>query len=179
MKSRPDKSRRVVAYMMKFITNLKKVKANKTNQASTTTKASNLINEPTLPENNLTSAADCYFRKATLEVKYFVKESQYSKITREKDGKLIYTGRILPTDSSTISGSITKAMQDLSATTFCIPLVDKHSLIAYAIINEVHWHDNMEQHAGVETVWRYVLQRASIIEERSIVKTIKRNSQRC
>ena len=43
-------------------------------------------------------------------------------------------------------------MQDLSATTFCIPLVHKHSLTAYAITNEVHWHDNVAQHAGVETV---------------------------
>ena len=99
----PDKYRftkviRVVAYIMKFITNLKKVKANITNQASTTAKASNQINEPTLTESNLTSAAD-YFGKATLEVKHFVKESQYSEISREKDGKLIYVGRNLLIDS--------------------------------------------------------------------------------
>lgn len=34
----------------------------------------------------------------------------------------------------------------------CVLLVDKHSPIAYAIINEVYWLDNIAQHAGVETV---------------------------
>ena len=167
---------RILAYIIKFISNIKKIKLN---LSSSTSKTSNQHNLPTLTEIDLTTAADYYFKKATLEVKQFVKESQYSKFSREKDGKLIYTGRILPTDTSTITGSLTKAMQDLSVTTFCIPLVDKHSPIAYAIINEVHWHDNVAQHAGVETVWRFVLKRAYIIEGRSIVKTIKRNCQRC
>ena len=108
-----------------------------------------------------------------------MKESQHSKISREKDGKLIFTIRILPTDSSTTSGSITKAMEDLSTTTLGLPLVDQHSPIAFAIINDIHWHDNVAQHAGVERVWRYVLKRAYIIEDRSIVKIIKRNCQRC
>ena len=134
---------------------------------------------PTLTKTNLTSAADYYFRKATFIVKYFVKESQYSKISREKDGKLTYTRRILPTNSSAISGPMTKAMQNLSATTFCISLVDKHSPIAYAIINEVHWHDNVAQNADLETVCIYALRRANIIEGKSIAKTIKRYSRRC
>ena len=73
---------RVVAYIMKIITNLKKFTANKTNQASTTAKVSNKTNVPFLTENNITSAADCYFGKATLEVEYFAKESQYLKSSR-------------------------------------------------------------------------------------------------
>ena len=43
-------------------------------------------------------------------------------------------------------------MQDLPVTTFCILVVDKDSVIPYAIINQVHWHDNVAQHAGVEIV---------------------------
>ena len=58
---------------MKFITSLKKVKGNKTNQASTTAEASNQTNISTLAESNLTSAADYYFRKATLEIKEYIK----------------------------------------------------------------------------------------------------------
>ena len=43
-------------------------------------------------------------------------------------------------------------MQDLLVTTFCILVVDKNSVIPYAITNQGHWHDNVAQHAGVEIV---------------------------
>ena len=36
-----------------------------------------------------------FFRKAMLEVKNFLKESQYKVIVTEKEGILYYTGRIL------------------------------------------------------------------------------------
>ena len=70
-------------------------------------------------------------------------------------------------------------MQDLSAATFCVPIVAKNSPFAYAIINDIHWYDKVAQHSGVEMVWRYVLKKAYIIEGRSIVKNIKRLCHRC
>ena len=69
-------------------------------------------------------------------------------------------------------------MQDLSAATFCVPIVDKHSPLAYAIINDIHWNNKVAQHSGIEMVWRYVLKKAYIIEGRSIVNN-KRLCQRC
>ena len=74
---------------------------------------------------------------------------------------------------------MTNAMQDLSAATFCVPIVDKHSPLAYAIINDVRWNDKVAQHSGIETVWRYVLKKAYVTEGCSIVKNIKRLCQRC
>ena len=74
---------------------------------------------------------------------------------------------------------MTNAMQDLSAETFCVPIVAKNSPFAYAIINDIHWYDKVAQHSGVEMVWRYVLKKAYIIEGRSIVKNIKRLCHRC
>ena len=68
---------------------------------------------------------------------------------------MLYTGQILPTNSTSITGSMTDTMQDLSATIFCVPIVDKHSLCAYANINDIHWNDKEAQHSGVEMVWRY------------------------
>ena len=61
-------------------------------------------------------------------------------------------------------------MQDLSAAIFCVPIVDKHSPIAYVIINDIHWNDKVVQHSDsdIETVWRYVLKKAYIIEGCSI-----------
>ena len=70
-------------------------------------------------------------------------------------------------------------MQDSSAATFCVPIVDKHSPLAYAIINDIHWNNKVAQQSGVKMVWRYVLKKAYIIEGRSIVKNIKRLCQRC
>ena len=96
-----------------------------------------------------------------------------TKSSKEKGGKLLYTGRILPTNSTWITGSMTNTMQDLSAATFSLPIVDKHSPLAYAIIKDIHWNDKVAQHSGVETVWRHVLKRAYIIEVHAIVKTSK------
>ena len=70
-------------------------------------------------------------------------------------------------------------MQDLSAATFSVSMVKKHSPFAYAIINDIYWNDKVAQHSGVETVRRYVLKNAYITEGRSIVKNIKKLCQRC
>ena len=74
---------------------------------------------------------------------------------------------------------MTNTKQDLSAATFCVPIVDKYSTLAFAIISDIHWNDKVAQHSGAETVWRYLLKKAYIIEGRSIVKNIKRLCQRC
>ena len=70
-------------------------------------------------------------------------------------------------------------MQDLSAATFSVSMVKKHSPLAYAVINDIYWNDKVAQHSGVETVRRYVLKNAYITEGRSIVKNIKKLCQRC
>ena len=44
-------------------------------------------------------------------------------------------------------------MEDFSAAAICVPIVDKHSPLAYAIINDIHWNDKVAQHSGMEMVW--------------------------
>ena len=95
------------------------------------------------------------------------------------DGILYHTGRILPTDSITVIGKATQAMIDLQATSFCVPLLDKYSPISYSIVNDIHWHHVTVSHSGVETTWRYVLQKVFIIEGRYLVKTIRTTCERC
>ena len=58
--------------------------------------------------------------------------------------------------SSTIVTLMTSAMHDLASTSFCVPVLERHSPIAYAIVN-VHWNDRTVRHCGIETMWRYVL----------------------
>ena len=91
----------------------------------------------------------------------------------------MYNGRILPCDSISVTGKMTAAMRDLSSTTFFVPIVDKHSPLAYSIINEIRWHHPVIQHKGVESVWRYVLKEAFIIEGRDVVTKITKACERC
>ena len=74
---------------------------------------------------------------------------------------------------------MSSTMKDLSATTFQVPLVYKHSPLAYSLVNEVHWYCMAAKHSGVETVWRYVLKTAYIIFGREVVKKIRINCERC
>ena len=74
---------------------------------------------------------------------------------------------------------MTEVMKDLCSSTFCVPLVYKHSPLAYSIVNEIHWHSAAAKHSGIETVWRYVLKTAYIISGRNLAKKIKVQCERC
>ncbi|XP_066919513.1 uncharacterized protein [Clytia hemisphaerica] len=132
-----------------------------------------------LSDEDILKSKQYFFRKATQEVKHFNHNSKFKKISEEKDGILYYTGRILPTDQITAIGKATNAMKDLSAKTFCVPIVDKNSPLAYSIIQEVHWKHHTAMHSGVETTWRYVLQICYILEGRSLVKLVRVSCPRC
>ena len=59
----------------------------------------NDVNSITLSDEEILAAKEYFFRKATLEVKRFIKPTQYQKISIERDGILYYSGRILQTRS--------------------------------------------------------------------------------
>ena len=46
-------------------------------------------------------------------------------------------------------------------------------------INEIHWYSKAAMHSGVETVWRFVLKEAFIIQGRDLVKKVKLHCERC
>ena len=178
---------RIVALVIKYIKLLHQcVKIRKDpdgvldpNRFPTEVSSSTIKSHIFLDDDDLKEGEDYYYRKATAEVKKFLKPSQYQKISREVRGILYYTGRILPDDKVSIVGRATGLMKDLNSTTFCVPLVDNSSPIAYSIINEVHWHDDDVLHSGVETTWRYVLKCVYVVEGRNIVKKIRNTCQRC
>ena len=133
-----------------------------------------------LTDNEISTAKRYFHKKATDEVLHFNKENNYKSISVMKDGILYYTGRILPTQViKSDSISLTDAMKDLSATSFCVPIVDAHSPIAYSIVNDVHWNHTVANHRGVETVYRYVLKECYIINGRNLVKEYRKNCERC
>ena len=119
-----------------------------------------------------------FYKKATLEVKEF-SGSSYKKISVEKSGILYFSGRILPSQEFTNKIELSDACLDLATSSFCVPLVERYSPLAFSIINEVHWHHDDAQHSGCDTVFRYVLQSAYVVEGRSIVNMINDDCVRC
>ena len=137
------------------------------------------LSSPSLTKDELAQAEKYFFQKATKEIKHFLNTIKYKKISMERDGILVHIGRILPTDSVSVLGNLTNAMKDLKSSTFCDPLVDRFSPVAISIVNEVHWHHSTAKHSGNETTWRHVLQKAYIIDGKSLVKDIRSSCHRC
>ena len=122
------------------------------------------------------SAKNYYYRKATAEIKQFHKKKL--KQFKEKDGILYFTGRLLPTDVNVVT-PLAETMKDLKQITFSVPAIEKHSPLAYAITNDIHWNHEVVKHRGVELMWRYVLMEVYIIEGRDLVKKLKKCCERC
>ena len=117
---------RIDALVIKFVNLLKNKKNNTAHRKSNGLETATHIEIQPISENDMDFAEDYYFKKTSFEVRHFVKQAQYTKVSKENDGKLLHTGLILPTNSTSITVSMANTMQDLSAATFCVPVVDKH-----------------------------------------------------
>ena len=127
----------------------------------------------------LVASLSYYFQKATNEVKKFLDKKSYSKYSTEKNNILYHTGRILSTQKIDNKLSLADVCFDLDLTTFCVPLVDKRSPLAFAIINEIHWYSDDVRHSGNETVAREVGKVIHIIEGASLVRQFRVECPRC
>ena len=132
-----------------------------------------------LTDGILDAAKAYYFRKAALEVKQFVNARKYEKKSVWKDGILFHTGRILAVQEIDNKMSLADVCLDLSATSFCVPITDALSPVAYSIVSETHWYDPDVNHKGVESILRHAQQTAYIIEGRALVKSMKRECKKC
>jgi len=162
-----------LGYVIKFCRTLKNRVKNPSNPSTSTT--SSIF----LTESEIKQSKDYFFKKSAQELKHFIPSKKYRDITTEKNGILIYTGRILNTDDITVVGRYNNVMKDLSSRTFCVPVVDKTSPVAVALVNEVHWYHPTARHSGVETTLRFVLKEAFILEGRALVKLVRKSCQRC
>ena len=89
-----------------------------------------------------------------------------------------YTGRVTVGDIS-FQCDMTEKMIDLTKKSFIVPIIDRHSPLAYAIVNQVHWYDKTVQHSGIETTIRAIMSIAHILKVRQLVKLFKQNCKRC
>ena len=103
-----------------------------------------------------------------------MKENHYKRISKEKEGILYYAGRNLPNQNVTVVGRMINVAKDLQQTSFFVPIIDKQSPLPYSIVNEIHWCNNISEHAGIETVLRRTLSiLTSLKEERLSEKSRK------
>ena len=132
-----------------------------------------------LTEDDIRYSLDYFYRKATEEVKQFVDKKRYEKISKEIDGILYYTGRILPSQSFSGKLTLSDVILDLTSTSFCVPLAEVNSPFAYSLVAETHWYNHDAMHSGVETVLRYTQKVAYLIGGRELVKKYRKNCARC
>ena len=130
-------------------------------------------------EDMINVAKAYYFQKAAKEVERFVDPSKYKNHSIMKDGILYHTSRILSTQSVDDRFGLGDTCLDLAASTFCVPIIDARSPIAYAIVSETHWYDLDVSHGGVESVLRHAQMTAYIIGGRALVKSYKKACARC
>ena len=133
-----------------------------------------LVSEPMLQ-----TAFYYYALKASEEVKKFVDKSRYANISKEIDGVLYYSGRILPDQEFGGRPDICGAALDLCQTTFCVPVMDRCSPVAISIALEIHWFHPDVKHLGIETIYRQTLKVAHIIGGMRLVTSIKLGCKEC
>ena len=109
----------------------------------------------------------------------FVNKRKYFDISSEVNGILYYNNRILPGEKFGDPTGLCDVALDLTNSTFCVPVVDFRSPIAYALSLEVHWYHPDAMHAGVETALRYVQLVAYVLNGRELIKSIKKNCAKC
>ena len=110
------------------------------------------------------------YKKATNEVKKFNSKKSLEKISVEREGILLSKNRILDGMSFAEMGNL--QLSDLPAlgVQAHVPLIDRHSPLAYAIGQHIHW--NVADHRGIESCHRFSLQNCSIIQGMSLFKEI-------
>ena len=100
-------------------------------------------------------------------MKQFVKLADYERYSEERNGVLYFTGCQL---SSGGIKALETVMFDLSPVSFCRPIVDRHSPVAYAIMLETHWRT--VHHFNATTTYRESISVVFTIRGRELTQEI-------
>ena len=127
-----------------------------------------------LQQNEIKKAELYFFMLATLEVKKFSKERDYKDCSSLQDGVLYFMGRIL--DSMEVN-AMEVVMFDLNPLSFCKPMVDRFSPIAYSIMVETHWKS--VNHLNATCTFRESLSQVHIIGGRELAQEVRETCVFC
>ena len=126
-----------------------------------------------LSDSEVQYSLDYFFQKSTEEVKHFLHPKMYEKDVFERNNILYYSGRVL-SENISFKSTMTDTMLDLSSGSFIVPVVERHSPLAYSIINQIHWYHPTAKHCGVETTIRFTMNVAHIFHVRELVKLFRK-----
>jgi len=115
-----------------------------------------------------------YFKKATKEVLRYSKEKDYKNCSEMREGILYFTGRLLDGQSPQAFETV---MFDLNPLSFCRPIVDRHSPVAYSIMAHVHW--TQVNHLSTACTFRESLSTAYILGGRNLAQEIRNTCVYC
>ena len=126
-----------------------------------------------LEDEDLKAAKNLIFSITTREVKHFNSKEDL-RDTCMKDGVLTYTGRIL---DMTEIGNPTNVFLDLEPLTFNVPVLDRHSPVAYCVM--IFAHTTLTHHGGAISTLREAMGIAHILKGRDLAIEVRRDCAFC
>ena len=132
---------------------------------------------PQITDKFLHQALVYLYRKAAQEVIHFNTKSKVEKVAVLKDGILFSKGRIIDGMNFVQTGGLELSGLGELGIKAHIPVVDRHSPLAYSIGNHVHW--NLAKHRGIETCNRISLEHVNILQGASLYKEMGEECLRC
>ena len=166
-----SKAVRIVAIIQRFVSRCKAaVKVSRSRSGPPLVDSRAVV----LTAEEIRVAENYFFKKATQEVYRFSKPSDYKQCSVEKDGILYFSGRLLSTEGVR---AMEEVMFDLSPTSFCRPIVDRHSPVAYSIMLETHWRT--VHHLSATTTYRESLSIAYTIKGRDLAQEVRESCAFC
>ena len=115
-----------------------------------------------------------FFRKATEEVRQFVKTNEYQDCTVERDGVLYYQSRVL--DGQVIEDN-DGILGDVKPLHFVRPVVDRYSPVAYSVMR--HVHDRVAKHMNAAVMLRESREVCFVLRGRDLAIEIARLCNYC
>jgi len=127
-----------------------------------------------ISQDYITRAENYFFKKGTKEVKHFAKLKDYKDCTKEKDGVLYFTGRILDGQEVT---SVENNISDLGPLTFVKPILDRYSPLSYSIM--VYSHQSLALHRNVSSTLLESRATAFILQGKDLAVEIRESCHSC
>ena len=127
-----------------------------------------------LSQEEIQSAENYFFCKATGEVEHFSKKSEYESVTQRHNGILYYKGRILEGQQV---DDVEQIMTDLEPLSFIRPICDRWSPVSYAVM--VHSHANLVHHRNAAATLRESRSIVYIIRGRDLANEVREACPHC
>ena len=178
-----NKSIRVVAYVLKFIRKIlptftriwiPKAETHTEDIVHTVSSESLELSIVQLSEFDIKVAENYYFFVGTKEVQKFAKTSEYKDSKLCDDGILYYTARIMENDKLKIEND---GMWDLETLSFCKPIIDRFSPIAYSVM--IYVHESICQHGNVAHNLRESRSISFILHGRNLAIEVREDCAYC